>query len=270
MKSVVFRIETGGGSSLAADVILREAMLTAQKKPLIVSMGTSAASGGYYASVGAREIFANRGTVTGSIGIFYGKADVAGLLDKLGVHDRAVPHRAARRRRVALPPLHGRREARARPQGEAVLRPVRGARRGGAAHVAGGRRRRRARQGVDRAAGDRQGPRRRARRPAPGARRGAAAGPACRPTRPSSSRPRRTTRCSASCSTSWASTSARRSGMSALPQRSCPSRRSSRPSWSTSPTSRSRAPSSARSRSRRGSASSPGPPRSGSARSSGE
>ncbi len=86
VKSVVFRIETGGGSSLAADVILREAILTAKVKPLIVSMGSSAASGGYYASVGARQIFANRTTVTGSIGIFYGKVDVSGLLDRLGVH----------------------------------------------------------------------------------------------------------------------------------------------------------------------------------------
>ncbi|APR84001.1 Protease IV [Minicystis rosea] len=85
VKSVVFRIETGGGSSLAADVILREAILTAKKKPLIVSMGTSAASGGYYAAVAGKEIFANRATITGSIGIFYGKADVVGLLDKLGV-----------------------------------------------------------------------------------------------------------------------------------------------------------------------------------------
>lgn len=85
VKSVVFRVETGGGSSLAADVILREAILTAKAKPLVVSMGTSAASGGYYASVAGREIFANRATVTGSIGIFYGKADVVGLLDKLGV-----------------------------------------------------------------------------------------------------------------------------------------------------------------------------------------
>ncbi len=65
VKSVVFRIETGGGSSLAADVILREAMLTAKRKPLIVSMGTSAASGGYYAAVGGRTIFANRSTITG-------------------------------------------------------------------------------------------------------------------------------------------------------------------------------------------------------------
>jgi protease IV len=85
VKGVVFRVETGGGSSLAADVILREVMLTAKKKPLIVSMGSSAASGGYYASVGGREIFANRATVTGSIGIFYGKVDMVGLLGKLGV-----------------------------------------------------------------------------------------------------------------------------------------------------------------------------------------
>ncbi|HTJ81753.1 MAG TPA: signal peptide peptidase SppA, partial [Polyangiaceae bacterium] len=85
VKRVVFRVETGGGSSLAADVILREAILTAKVKPFIVSMGTSAASGGYYASVAAREIFANRATITGSIGIFYGKVDVSRLLTTLGV-----------------------------------------------------------------------------------------------------------------------------------------------------------------------------------------
>jgi protease-4 len=85
VKAVVFRVETGGGSSLAADVILREAILTAKRKPFIVSMGSAAASGGYYASVAGREIFADRGTVTGSIGIFYGKVDISGLLDKLGV-----------------------------------------------------------------------------------------------------------------------------------------------------------------------------------------
>ena len=85
VKAVVFRIETGGGSSLAADVILREAMLTAAKKPLIVSMGSAAASGGYYASVVGGPIYANRSTITGSIGIFYGKVDVVGLLGKLGV-----------------------------------------------------------------------------------------------------------------------------------------------------------------------------------------
>lgn len=90
VKAVVFRIETGGGSSLASDVILREAMLTAKAKPLIVSMGGRAASGGYYASVAGNEIFANRATVTGSIGIFYGKVDVVGLLDKLGVKTHSI------------------------------------------------------------------------------------------------------------------------------------------------------------------------------------
>ncbi len=85
VKAVVFRVETGGGSSLAADVILREAILTSRRKPLVVSMGSSAASGGYYASVAGKTVFADRSTITGSIGIFYGKADVVGLLDKLGV-----------------------------------------------------------------------------------------------------------------------------------------------------------------------------------------
>jgi len=85
VKAVVFRVETGGGSSLAADVIWREAALTARVKPLVVSMGSRAASGGYYAAVAGREVFANRSTVTGSIGIFYGKVDASGLLDRIGV-----------------------------------------------------------------------------------------------------------------------------------------------------------------------------------------
>lgn len=85
IKAVIFRIETGGGSSLAADVIHREAQLLAKKKPVVISMGTAAASGGYYAAVGGGPIFANRTTMTGSIGVFYGKVDVSGLLGKLGV-----------------------------------------------------------------------------------------------------------------------------------------------------------------------------------------
>jgi protease-4 len=85
VKAVVFRIETGGGSSLAADVILREAMLTAKAKPFVVSMGSAAASGGYYAAVAGKPIFADASTITGSIGIFYGKVDLSGLLHTLGV-----------------------------------------------------------------------------------------------------------------------------------------------------------------------------------------
>jgi protease-4 len=86
IRAVVFRVETGGGSSLAADVMLREELLTARAKPFLVSMGSTAASGGYYASMAGRGVWALPATVTGSIGIFYGKVDVVGLLDKLGVH----------------------------------------------------------------------------------------------------------------------------------------------------------------------------------------
>lgn len=86
VQAVVFRIESGGGSSLAADVILREAKLLADEKPLVVSMGSRAASGGYYAAVAGESIYANRSSLTGSIGIFYGKVDVTGLLRKLGIH----------------------------------------------------------------------------------------------------------------------------------------------------------------------------------------
>lgn len=90
VKAVVFRMETGGGSSLAADVILREAQLTAKVKPLVVSMGSVAASGGYYASMAGAPVFASRSTVTGSIGIFYGKVDVQGLARMLGANIETV------------------------------------------------------------------------------------------------------------------------------------------------------------------------------------
>ena len=85
VKSVVLRIESGGGSSMAADVMWRAIEQLAEKKPLIVSMGSMAASGGYYIAAPARTIYALPLTLTGSIGIFYGKADLTGLLQKIGV-----------------------------------------------------------------------------------------------------------------------------------------------------------------------------------------
>jgi protease-4 len=83
--AIVLRVESPGGSSLAADVIWREAVLTAKVKPLVVSMGTYAASGGYYIATAGNVIYANPLTVTGSIGIFYGKADVSELFRKIGI-----------------------------------------------------------------------------------------------------------------------------------------------------------------------------------------
>lgn len=83
--AVVLRVETGGGSAMAADVIYREIQLTTKVKPVIVSMGSAAASGGYYISAPGTRIFANPLSITGSIGIFYGKADVAELMRRIGV-----------------------------------------------------------------------------------------------------------------------------------------------------------------------------------------
>ncbi|PSB06780.1 signal peptide peptidase SppA [Pleurocapsa sp. CCALA 161] len=70
VKAVVLRINSPGGSATASDVILREILLTKQKKPVIVSMGNIAASGGYWIAAGADEIFAEENTITGSIGVF--------------------------------------------------------------------------------------------------------------------------------------------------------------------------------------------------------
>jgi protease-4 len=85
VRAVVLRIESPGGSSLASDVMWRELSLLAARKPLIVSMGAVAASGGYYIASASKNIFALPLTVTGSIGVFYGKADLSGLLKKIGV-----------------------------------------------------------------------------------------------------------------------------------------------------------------------------------------
>jgi protease-4 len=85
VRAVVLRIESPGGSSLASDVMWRELSLLQKKKPLVVSMGSVAASGGYYVASASRNVFALPLTITGSIGVFYGKADVSGLLSKIGV-----------------------------------------------------------------------------------------------------------------------------------------------------------------------------------------
>lgn len=70
VKAIVFRVNSPGGSSLASDVIWREIALARKEKPVVVSMGDVAASGGYYISCKADSIFANANTITGSIGVF--------------------------------------------------------------------------------------------------------------------------------------------------------------------------------------------------------
>ena len=70
IKAVVLRVNSPGGSALASDVIWREVVLTQKAKPIIVSMGDVAASGGYYIACAADKIYAQPNTITGSIGVF--------------------------------------------------------------------------------------------------------------------------------------------------------------------------------------------------------
>ncbi|HEY0666686.1 MAG TPA: signal peptide peptidase SppA [Sphingobacteriaceae bacterium] len=70
IKAVVLRVNSPGGSALASDVIWREVVLTKKVKPIVVSMGDVAASGGYYIACAADSIFAQPNTITGSIGVF--------------------------------------------------------------------------------------------------------------------------------------------------------------------------------------------------------
>lgn len=86
VKAVVFRVNSPGGSALASDVIWREVDLLRQEKPIIVSMGDVAASGGYYIAAAADSIFAEPNTITGSIGVFGVIPNMQELYnDKLGI-----------------------------------------------------------------------------------------------------------------------------------------------------------------------------------------
>jgi protease IV len=91
VKAIVFRINSGGGSGSASDVIHHEVMLAAKAKPLVVSMGDVAASGGYYIAAPADTILAGPGTITGSIGVFGLFPNVQKLMnDKLGISTDVV------------------------------------------------------------------------------------------------------------------------------------------------------------------------------------
>jgi protease-4 len=83
--AIVLRIDSPGGSALASELIAREVAATKGRKPIIVSMGDVAASGGYFAAAPGDLIYTERATVTGSIGIFTGKFDVSALAARLGL-----------------------------------------------------------------------------------------------------------------------------------------------------------------------------------------
>lgn len=85
VKAVVLRINSPGGSALASETIWREVVLTKKVKPVIVSMGNMAASGGYYIACEADSIVAQPNTITGSIGVFGLFFNMKGLINKIGL-----------------------------------------------------------------------------------------------------------------------------------------------------------------------------------------
>ncbi|MEV7964939.1 signal peptide peptidase SppA [Sphaerisporangium sp. NPDC088356] len=91
VKAIVFRVDSPGGSYVASDAIWREVVLARKAgKPVIISMGDLAASGGYFVSMAADVIVAQPGTLTGSIGVFGGKPAVGELLSRIGVTSESV------------------------------------------------------------------------------------------------------------------------------------------------------------------------------------
>ncbi len=90
IKAVVLRIDSPGGSALTSDMIWREVALTSKEKPVVVSIGNVAASGGYYIAVGADKIFAEPTSITGSIGVFGTIPNISELAGNIGINAEQV------------------------------------------------------------------------------------------------------------------------------------------------------------------------------------
>ena len=90
IEAIVLRVHSPGGSASAADIIWREVKLASEVKPVVVSMGQYAASGGYYISCAANYIYAQPSTLTGSIGVFGVLPCAKKLMNNLGVHTQTV------------------------------------------------------------------------------------------------------------------------------------------------------------------------------------
>jgi protease-4 len=88
VKAIVLRVDSPGGSALASDLIWNQ--LSQSKKPVVASMSDVAASGGYYISMAAQKIFAEPGTLTGSIGVVGGKIVIGGLYNTLGLKTEVI------------------------------------------------------------------------------------------------------------------------------------------------------------------------------------
>jgi protease-4 len=90
VKAIVIRVNSPGGNAMTSDLIWREIELTKKVKPVVVSMGNYAASGGYYIACNANKIFAENNTITGSIGVFGVLPNFTQLATKIGIHTEQV------------------------------------------------------------------------------------------------------------------------------------------------------------------------------------
>lgn len=90
LKGAIIRVDSPGGDAVASDDILREMRLLSKKMPLVISMSDVAASGGYFIACTGDPIIAYPSTITGSIGVLYGKPNLKGLYDKIGINKEII------------------------------------------------------------------------------------------------------------------------------------------------------------------------------------
>jgi len=88
--AIVIRVDSGGGDAMASDLMYRAVVEARKKKPIVASMGDVAASGGYYAAMGAEEIWASPTTLTGSIGVFFAKPAVRNIANGIGIYQESI------------------------------------------------------------------------------------------------------------------------------------------------------------------------------------
>ena len=127
VRAILFRIDSPGGSAVASETIWRDTVFARERgKPIIVSMGDVAGSGGYYIAAAADKIVAEPATLTGSIGVVAGKLVVADLLKKIGISTDAAEFGADAGMSSATSPIS--RRMRAHGWRHFSMRPIRGSR----------------------------------------------------------------------------------------------------------------------------------------------
>lgn len=104
VRGVLLRVNSGGGSMLASEILSREIVYTRKWKPVVVSMGEAGAGGAYLLSVEADKLLCSNGTLTGGIGVWGGRFSTSGLLDKLGIGREDLARAGFERRADPLTP----------------------------------------------------------------------------------------------------------------------------------------------------------------------